>query len=124
VTTVAAKPDDLSLESFTSPSANIGCRLEAANARCDVGEHVYTSGAKPSNCEQDWGDSLQVSDRGGVEWVCHGDTVIDKGAQALPYGKRSRQGSIVCASADTGMTCTETRSGHGFLISRERYRIF
>ena len=117
-------PAPLSLKSFTSPSGNIGCMLESASARCDVRQHVYTPGLKPTSCDLDWGDSLQVSGSGGVEWVCHGDTVFEQGAAVLPYGKSSRQGSITCVSADTGFTCTQRPSGHGFLISRERYRIF
>jgi hypothetical protein len=56
--------------------------------------------------------------------VCHGDTVVEPGAPVLAYGKSSRQGSITCVSADTGVTCTQRPGGHGFLISRERYRIF
>jgi hypothetical protein len=123
-TTQVPKSDALSLKSFSSPSGNIGCKLDASTARCDVREHAYIPGLKPGDCQQDWGDSLQVSDRGAVGWVCHGDTVIAQGAPVLPYGKISRQGSIVCASADTGVTCTQEGSGHGFLINRERYRIF
>jgi hypothetical protein len=121
--TTLPKPT-LSLKNFTSPSGNIGCVVDTTSARCDVRDHVYTAGLRPSNCDLDWGDSLQVNDKGLVGWVCHGDTVFDPAAQALPYGKSSQKGSIVCASADTGMTCTQGPSGHGFLISRERYRIF
>jgi hypothetical protein len=114
----------LDLKSFTSPSGNIGCMLESSGARCDVRQRVYTTGVKPGTCNLDWGDSLQVSGSGTVEWVCHGDTVVEQGAPVLPYGKSSRQGSVTCASADTGVTCTQRPGGHGFLISRERYRIF
>jgi hypothetical protein len=114
----------LSLKSFMSPSGNIGCMLEADDARCDVRQHIYTTGVKPASCNLDWGDSLQVSDRGVVEWLCHGDTVVEPGAPVLAYGTSSRQGSITCISADTGVTCTRRPGGHGFLISRERYRIF
>jgi hypothetical protein len=114
----------LSLKSFKSPSGNIGCMVDATSTRCDVRDHIYTPGVRPSNCDLEWGDALQVSEKGIVGWVCHGDTAFDPAAQVLPYGKSVQQGSIVCASADTGVTCTEGRSGHGFLISRERYRIF
>jgi hypothetical protein len=114
----------LSLKTFSSPSGNIGCVLESTSARCDVRQHIYTTGLKPDSCKLDWGDSLEVSNQGLVDWVCHGDTVVQPGAAVLPYGKSSRQGAITCDSADTGITCTQRPSGHGFLISRERYRIF
>jgi hypothetical protein len=56
--------------------------------------------------------------------VCAGDTTIDPTAQALPYGTDSVVGSFQCESRSTGMTCTNTGTGHGFFISFASYRAF
>ena len=36
----------------------------------------------------------------------------------LAYGKQQTVGRFRCVSRFTGMTCTETRSGKGFLLNR------
>ena len=41
----------------------------------------------------------------------------------LGYGKTWLGGGLSCASAITGLTC-RNKSGHGFFLSRERWRLF
>jgi len=122
-TPAASRQPDLSLNSFKAPSGNIGCHLESGLARCDIREHSFAPPPKPANCDLDWGSAVQVSG-GPSGFVCAGDTVFDPAATALAYGQRARQGSVVCESAEVGLTCTEEAGGHGFFLSRERYRLF
>ena len=42
----------------------------------------------------------------------------------LTYGERVRAERMLCDSEESGMTCTNTLSGHGFFISRGNYRLF
>ncbi|MBV8304307.1 MAG: hypothetical protein JOZ04_08865 [Acidimicrobiia bacterium] len=113
------------MTAFRAPSGNIGCEMLATqSARCDSGDHSWSPPPKPADCPLDWGFGLQVATTGDAGFVCAGDTANDPSSPILPYGQRSRQGSFVCASAQTGMTCTNEATGRGFFLSRESYRLF
>jgi len=43
-------------------------------------------------------------------------------ARVLDYGTTWSGGGVRCTSAATGLTC-RNRSGHGFFLSRERWRV-
>jgi hypothetical protein len=122
--TTAATVADVSLKTFKSPTGNIGCVLDASYARCDIRERTWTPPPKPANCDLDWGSGLAVSPADAGTIVCAGDTAYDPGAPVLSYGQRTRQSSMVCASAESGVTCTHEASGHGFFLSRDSYRLF
>jgi hypothetical protein len=116
------------LPGFRMPSRNIGCLLEPPLAgsggrgvlRCDV-----LSGLRPAprrRCELDWtGISLAV--RGRAAPTCAGDTAYDRRTPILAYGATWRRAGVVCRSRRTGLRCSN-RSGHGFVLARERWRIF
>jgi hypothetical protein len=55
--------------------------------------------------------------------VCAGDTVLG-GQATLGYGDTARRGPFLCESERKGLTCHHLENGHGFLLSRQRYRIF
>jgi hypothetical protein len=118
------RPPDLTVKSFRSPSSNIGCGVDAAATRCDIRQRSWSPPPKPASCDLDWGNGVQVSGDGPGGFACAGDTVFDPAAPVLAYGQRTRQGSTVCESAEAGVTCTNEASGHGFFLSRERYRLF
>jgi hypothetical protein len=42
----------------------------------------------------------------------------------LRYGESVRRGRFRCRSRRSGMRCVNTRTGHGFALSRERVRRF
>jgi hypothetical protein len=79
---------------------------------------------RPASCEYDWGPGVTVGRRGRGTFVCAGDTTLNPQARVLPYGKTSRVGDLSCRSAESGIVCRNTDTGHGFRISRERYRLF
>lgn len=112
---------------FLSPTHNIGCSIYAegqgGEARCDIRSATFAPPAKPSGCDLDWGDSVVVSSGPG-EFSCHGDTAFDPGAPDLGYGQHMQIGSFRCDSERTGVTCTNTQTGHGFSIRRGDYRLF
>ena len=123
LTAGAAAAPDAAFETFRTPSKNIACGYSAgapAFLRCDI-----LSGLKPEprrSCELDWtGASMRPTGRATAS--CAGDTVYDPRSRILAYGQTWRRGGFRCTSRTTGLTCTN-RSGHGFFLSRQRWRLF
>jgi hypothetical protein len=109
--------------SFHSPSGNIRCVIAATTyTRCDITERDWRPPPKPSSCEFDWGNTLEVALRGRGRFGCVSDAV--NAGRELPYGKSVRRGRFRCRSRRSGMRCVNTRNGHGFALSRERVRRF
>jgi hypothetical protein len=83
------------------------------------------SGLRPApkrQCDGDWtGASMSVNGPAGP--TCAGDTVYDRRAPILAYGRTWTLARLSCVSRATGLTC-RNRDGHGFFLSRERWRIF
>jgi len=57
--------------------------------------------------QTDW-----VEEAGGTWVTSEGGDVV----AALPYGKALRAGSVICTSEEFGITCVNSKTGHGFLI--------
>jgi hypothetical protein len=118
------------IANFTSPSGNIGCNIivglpEGGNgARCDIKVHTFKIPKPHPACRLAFGDSLEVGTSGKAGPVCHGDTVFEPGERKLAYGKSETLGRFTCTSATSGMTCKNTKTRHGFFISRAKYRLF
>jgi hypothetical protein len=102
--------------SFSSPSNNIRCQLDAEYARCDVYENTWTVPPPPEGCDLDWGDSVVVDGDKPAALLCHGDATNP--GPALAYGTQVTVGSMTCMSESSGMTCRNKASGHGFKASR------
>jgi hypothetical protein len=77
----------------------------------------------PKSCEFDYGGSVFIGDRGRGEYGCVSDSAMDAGP-VLPYGAKLRKGRFVCTSEEIGVRCVNRRSGHGFLLSRQRVKFF
>lgn len=114
------------LEAFQTPTGNIGCMLIGGVARCDIVRRSWTLPPRPSSCPHivDFGQGLEVGRSGAARFVCAGDTARDPSSPKLAYGSASRVGPFDCVSRATGMTCTSRSSGHGFMLSVQRYRLF
>jgi hypothetical protein len=109
---------------FASPTRNIGCGLSEGFARCDIAERSWSPPPKPADCDLDYGQGLQVSDR-GASLTCAGDTLLGatKG-QVLDYDHALRDGNAVCTSLRTGVRCVDLSTGHGFVLARASYQLF
>jgi hypothetical protein len=44
-------------------------------------------------------------------------------SQKLDYGQTYSRGAMTCESEPSGVTCTDTVTGHFFRISRESYEL-
>jgi hypothetical protein len=115
---------------FRTPSGNIGCVFEsglsaatAASIRCDIRTKLYPALRRPAGCDLDYGDSFEVGRTGRARPVCHGDTAIDPRSRVLGYGHTWQRSGLTCTSRMNGLTCSN-RTGHGFFLSRLRWRIF
>lgn len=108
---------------FTSPSGNVGCYLDASMARCDIRDRSWAPPLRPASCEYAYGQGMTLSPGRPAEFVCAGDTALGSGAE-LGYGDSITAGTLRCESADTGITCRDTKTRHGFAISRQAYHLF
>ena len=110
---------------FRTPSGNIACAASDGPVflRCDIRSGLRPTPPRRRNCPVDFGDSVGMGKRGRAYLVCHGDTVIDPRARVVRYGSSIRVLGFRCTSRTTGLSCTNTQ-GHGWFLSRERYRLF
>jgi hypothetical protein len=117
------EPEPEELTSFSTPSGNIGCVMDPEFVRCDIAERSWEPPAAPASCEVDFGQGVQLAGRGRAELVCAGDTTL--GADAtLEYGATSKIGPYRCISAEAGITCQDSRTGHGFFLSQQTYELY
>jgi hypothetical protein len=110
-----ATPAVAKTKSFRTPSKNIYCL------------YMSTQGPGPwIRC-----DVLSLNDTGfRVDRKHHGkrihitDSVVNRHAKVLHYGKSLDIGPFLCVSHRTGLNCEARLSGHGFEISRTRHQTF
>ena len=118
---------------FKTPSGNIVCGWSIAPDGTGSMECGVKSGLKPPpkpiHCTagdpNDKRVSLTATGR-AVPVLCAGDPgpfVVEAKASVLGYGHTWSGGGLSCSSATTGVTC-RNRVGHGFFLSRERWRTF
>lgn len=115
------------LPSFTSPTGNITCTMansdQGAYAVCSVAEADWQV-PDPGDCDLDWVTTeLSVGETSSAG-SCRGDYPHTEEPTTLEYGRGLRVADVVCESRDTGMTCSNTETGHGFHASRGSYRAF
>ncbi|MCT7659592.1 DUF6636 domain-containing protein [Mycobacterium deserti] len=111
------------LTGFISPSGNVACMLDATWARCDIIDRNWSPPPRPPDCEFDYGQGISLAPGERAQFVCAGDTAFGAD-QVLPYGESIAADRLRCESAQSGITCLDSESGHGFSISREAYRVF
>jgi hypothetical protein len=119
----AAASPAAAYKGFVSPSHNIGCVMEDNGVRCDIRDHSWQSPPKPKSCDVDYGGGVAVGKSGRAEFVCAGDTTLEAGP-VLGYGESVRKGRFRCTSEEAGMRCVNKRNGHGFLLAKQKVRLF
>jgi Family of unknown function (DUF6636) len=118
---------------FKTPSGNIVCGYSVAPSGDASMECGIKSGLKPPprriHClagdPNDKRLSLTATGR-AAPVLCAGDPgpfLVEAKAKILGYGRRWSAGGLSCTSETAGLTC-RNRFGHGFFISRERWRTF
>jgi hypothetical protein len=121
--TVIAQPEGPS--SFRSPSGNINCTLSTPGgdnaARCEVVDHTWTA-PSPPDCHMNSGDRFGLAQGGAAVVGCYGQE-FPVAETTLGYGQSRSLGTITCDSEYTGMTCTDSSTGHYFRVSRDTYEL-
>ncbi len=126
----AARADELTF--FRTPSGNIHCLAyddEAGGGQSGVACEIHQitkrtlNVKRPPDCDLDWGDRVEVGQRGRAGMSCYGDTIADPNSRVLAYGRSIDFGAITCKSSQAGLECSNG-SGHGFFLSKSRQRLF
>jgi hypothetical protein len=118
---------------FKTPSRNIVCGYSIAPLGDASMECGVKSGLKPPparvHCSAGDPNDKRISLTAtghAVPVTCAGDPgpfLVEAKARVLGYGGTWSGGGISCTSRATGLTC-KNRVGHGFFLSRERWRLF
>lgn len=112
-------------EFFQTPSGNIACSATGPGVECAIGTGLQPP-PSDRDCPVDWrGINLTAV---AAEPVCAGDVLDVQVAPAdvvatLTYGKAWQGNDVMCRSARSGLTC-EHVDGHGFFLSRTRWRVW
>ncbi|MFC7674236.1 hypothetical protein ACFQWH_14210 [Mycolicibacterium sp. GCM10028919] len=127
-------------QTFQSPSGNIQCVLETEGgsttpiALCQIANKIFTvpagsgRGQTDEPCPGDSGSGNDFRlDQGQPGFIRCSFAALTGGAgipgQTLVYGQSRSLGAVTCQSQPTGMTCTDTSTGHFFRVSRESYQV-
>jgi hypothetical protein len=118
---------------FITPSGNIVCSIYADNsgASCEIREHTWvapasTVGPAGRACDFDFGGlEFYVSQANPAKLGCYegASSFTARGQQTLDYGQTISRGKMTCVSEVSGVTCTDTATGHFFRVSREDYQL-
>ncbi|WP_237224629.1 hypothetical protein [Rothia nasisuis] len=116
-----------------SPTGNIGCDIWAVEGYAACGVISYYDDAKypgDSTIGPAWVfplgndiESIEIAPRGDAMFFMMGQQV-GPAPQVVEYGTTARYGAIECASETEAMTCTNTMTGRGVIMSREGYETF
>jgi hypothetical protein len=109
---------------FVTPSRNIACRMSTGEVRCDVVQRTWEVPPPPADCTLSYGTGAVLVGSGKGQLSCVGDTVADPSLSVLSYGQGVRFGDVVCVSKESGMSCKNAQSGHGFAVARAAYDLF
>jgi len=112
---------------FRSPSGNIYCQLGPDFAACEVEEgrvEPPVDGICPDSDADDVGRLEIVA--GAVTPVCNTDSIRDPEARKLAYGRIAEVPGVdvTCLSEESGVTCVDPNSEHGFFIARGTFTTF
>jgi hypothetical protein len=91
-------------------------------ARCEVVSHTWVLPPRSLDCHLNWGDRFHLTQGGGAGFNCYGQE-FPIAEQTLGYGQTRTLGTITCDSEYTGMTCTDSSTGHYFRVSRDSYEL-
>lgn len=109
----------------TTPTGNITCAFDGDYAECRVDSWHDTQPYGRSGGENDdeWANAK-------VTFTPNGQISVGAVSDALPkigrleYGEMAYSGNWVCGSAENGLTCWNTRGGHGVFVNRDAYQSF
>jgi hypothetical protein len=117
---------------FETPSGNIQCAYGSGRGvQCGIRSGFKPTTRRRPDCSPYDRIGMEVRGRARLEGsICPGEDEGDSGpyteggvAWVLGYGRSWTGGGLRCTSAMEGLTCRNS-AGHGFFLSRERWRRF
>jgi hypothetical protein len=120
---------------FVSPSGNIACTIYAdgSGANCEIRDNTWvapasTDGPYGRPCNFNFGGlEIYVSQGKPGNLGCYEGVsrfkYPDHDQQTLDYGQTYSRGAMTCDSEPSGVTCTDTATGHFFHVSRDSYEL-
>lgn len=114
--------------SFQTPSGNIMCWIAENAATCGIVDYTYSERQRPSDCSSDeWPSTFWLSEGEPASVNCSdsppGTREGLRTHTTLDYGQTKSVGVMTCASEVSGVTCTDTSTGHFFRVSRDSYEL-
>ena len=110
---------------FQSPWGNIFCDMDDVTgtpiAQCEIVDYTYPT--LPQSCPQGVGGRFELNQGSPAALVCHSDTVRAPDAPTFDYGQSKSLAALTCDSEPSGMTCTDTGTGHFFRVARDSYEL-
>ncbi|GAB2620212.1 hypothetical protein [Pseudactinotalea suaedae] len=118
---VTAPADALDVAEFATPSGNIWCTIGDSAAVCQIDVIDYQPPQIEGCADNELaGKIVQVSAE-GAEYPCPTENIPGAAAAdrtVLDYDQTTAVGDYMCASSETGVTCTNLSAGHRFTITR------
>lgn len=122
------------MTAFHAPSKNIFCYLapvegQGPYARCDIEQKSWEADPPAAGCAGMWGGAADQRGSVGVgdqqaSVLCATDTLVASDGEELAYGSSISMGDMTCSVAvDSGMTCSNAKTGKGFSLTKAAYRI-
>ena len=124
VVTPFVAAQNITSDSFQTPSGNIHCEVYDNILRCDLMSRTNKKPTVPKDCPLDYGNVFELkNNKEGTKLICYGDTIANPSHPKLPYGSKWSKLGILCESETTGLTCTN-QYGKGFFISKANQKLF
>ena len=92
-------------------------------AECTVAKQSFAGPKRPASCEYDWAPQFTLKER-ATYGTCRSDANDRDSITVVKPGEQAVNGSLTCvATSQDGFDCTNSRTGHGFVIDRGSYRL-
>lgn len=118
---VTAPADALDLAEFATPSGNIWCTIADTAAVCQISEIDYQAPQIEGCADNELAGKVVQVTLEGAEYPCPTGDIAGAAAAdrtVLDYEQTTAVGDYMCASSETGVTCTNLSAGHQFTITR------
>lgn len=108
-----------------TPSGNIGCELHGSWAECGIESFIQSERYGTDGDMPRWWATLPEQGTAGLS--AKGDVPNYRGenggpsGQVLEYGESVTFEDITCDSESTGLTCTNTASGHSMTMNKREF---
>ena len=112
---------------FRSPSGDVVCTMGwvhvdgTSGVACQVHNHTYPQPALPG-CPLA-GREYDLDQGKPASLGCQGGVIVDPPPPTLAYGQTRSVGTITCDVEPSGVTCTDSGTGHFMRLSRDSYQL-